>query len=136
MTNKTQIAMFSIAALAVLSFGMFPTQNAFAGWETASFGDYAGAVGTTEIDDSVDTVCGESVTSRMQVRNADPSDQVQLYYDIRDCSSWDKVVFSVNVNGGSVEYLYTEYNNAHGYQNYNGPISNGDYVTGTIVYWW
>jgi hypothetical protein len=75
MTNKTQIAMFSIAALAVMSFGMTP---AFAGWETASFGDYAGATGTTEIDDSVDTVCGESVTSRMQVRNADPSDQVQL----------------------------------------------------------
>lgn len=124
MSNKTQIAMFAIAAVAVMSFGMTP---AFA----ASYGSVqvqATTYTATSAEDKIDCGTGKCLT-KISLNN--PQDRVTYFIG----TNGNNCDVSVQVTG-----LGTTYNKDHGSINgqvsfsYDKTINTGDKGTVTATY--
>ncbi len=139
MTTKIKVAMFALAAVAALSLGMAPMQEAFASSQgTQYLSTTAPTQYNTNSDQDSKVICGQTVNAGLQVKNNDPTDQIEVFYNISHCQTWEKVVFAVTVGSGPVDYTFTEYNNAQGAQIFPHTFgsSGGETVVATITYFW
>lgn len=132
--------MFAVAAVAALSLGVAPMQEAFAWSSTGTQVMYTTSPtqGNSNNDPDSKSICGQTTNANLIVTNNDPYDRIYIYYNFNHCSDWEKIVFQANVNGGSVEHTFTEYNNASGAQIFSETFgsSGGDTVQATVSYYW
>ena len=140
MTTQIKVAMFAVLAVAALSLGMAPMQEAFA-WTSTNY-QYMSTTsptqGNTNSDTDYKSICGQTIQATTHVKNNNPSDKVEVWYNISHCQDWEKVLFEVNINGGPIEYSFIEYNNASGAQLFSPTFgsSGGDTVAVTVTYYW
>lgn len=128
MTTKTQIAMFAIATVAIMSFGLTP---AFAVGHALVM--TAPSSGTDTDDKTSRSICNGtgSVTSEALVRTS-PEDYLEVIVDATDCQSHTNTSVWVTVDGnffgsGSTTSDYKKYT-------FSGNIDVGDKIIVSVTY--
>lgn len=142
MTSKTHYAMFAFVAVTALSLGLAPVmQEAFA-WTNTAYSYTSTTVpsqGYTNTGIDTDYICGANTTATTHVKNNDPTDKIEVWYNFSHCSGIEEIIFSVNINAGPIEHTFTETSNWSGAQIFPDTFTSGDIgdrVITTVTYHW
>lgn len=127
MTTKTTYAMFALAAIAALSFSLSP----------AYADTFPQTVTVNSADDSFNVndpnACGSGQELRTSLTTYHNQDEVKVWVNATDCSSFSKAVVTIYVNGDWEGYATTYNDNVNLYFS-NIPINAGDEVEAVAVY--
>lgn len=127
MTTKTTYAMFALAAIAALSFSLSP----------AYADTFPQTVTVSSADDSFNVndpnACGSGQELRTSLTTYHNQDEVKVWVNATDCSSFSKAVVTIYVNGDWEGYATTYNDNVNLYFS-NIPINAGDEVEAVAVY--
>ena len=129
MTTKTTYAMFALAAIAALSFSLTPAYAAtFTQTATVDSAD-----DTINVSDG--SACGSGQGLRTSLTTYHNQDEVTVWVNATDCSSFSKAVVTIYVNGSYETFGSTTNDNVN--LNFsNIPISAGDEVKAVAKYYY
>ncbi|MEE9339520.1 MAG: hypothetical protein V3U87_15715 [Methylococcaceae bacterium] len=130
MTNKiTPLTMFALAAFALGGMLVSPAYaSTFTQTPTVNSAD--GSVTITDANG-----CGSGHELRTSLTTYHNQDEVTVWVNATDCSSFSKAVVTIEVNGNWEGYATTYNDNVN--LNFSGiPISSGDKVEAISVYYY
>ncbi len=130
MTTKTQLAMFAIATVAIMSFSFIPAFAQDVGHSLPITAPSSGEAKKVETDRSVCNGTGKVITTGYVSTN--PEDYVKIIADASDCQSHTKTTGYVTVNNNH----FGSFSTSDDYKKFtfSGNLNVGDKVIVAVTY--